>query len=128
MSNDHTIEDLEPYIYAIECDDGKDHHELINFEWPGADGKNDFKLIELNNFEAVGDGSNNTYFLCFTAIVEIDLDKHPIFKKALEKTGKKVVARVGFKKNEKPITTDRGYATLLYEMYDDKYVELESFG
>ena len=119
MSKDHAIEDLEPYIYAIQCDDGENDHELINFEWPRADGKNDFKLIELNNFEAVGDGNNDSYLLCFNAIVEVDLDNLLTFAEALEKSANRVVARIGFKKHGKPIITD------LYEMYDDKYVELE---
>jgi hypothetical protein len=37
-SDEHVIGDLEPYIYAIQCDDGEDFHDLINADWPDADG------------------------------------------------------------------------------------------
>jgi len=52
-SEDHEINDLEPYIYAIQCDDGECSYDLLSAEWPDADGQDDFKTIELNNFEAV---------------------------------------------------------------------------
>ena len=28
-SDDYAINELEPYIYAIQCDDGEDFHDLI---------------------------------------------------------------------------------------------------
>jgi hypothetical protein len=126
-SDDHVIGALEPYIYAIQCDDGEDFHDLINADWPHADGKDDFELIELNNFEAVGNGDDNVYFLCFNAVVSIDLNKHPNFKKALKKADKQVVARIQFKKDGKPIVDEEGYEVCLYEMHEDETVELELY-
>ena len=33
-SVNYDINELEPYIYAIQCDDGDIFHELISSEWP----------------------------------------------------------------------------------------------
>jgi hypothetical protein len=124
-SEDHLIGDLEPYIFTIQCDDGEDFHELINADWPDADGKDDFKTLELNNFEAVEGDSDNEYLLCFTALVAINFGKHPKFKKALEKADNQIVARIQFKKDGKPILDNDGYEEFLYEMHQDNFVDLE---
>ena len=124
-SDEYDINQLEPYIYTIQCDDGEDFHDLINSEWPEADGKDDFKTIQLNNFEAVEGDSDNEYLLCFTAVVSVDLDRHPNFKEALEKSDNHVVARINFKQEGKPIVDEDGYEKYLYEMNEDNHVELE---
>ena len=124
-ADDHVIGDLEPYIYAIQSDDGEDLHDLINADWPDADGKNDFKTLKLNNFQAVEGDEENEYFLCFTALISTNLDNHPNFKKALEKSGNQVVAKIQFKKDGKPILDEDGYEKYLYEMASDTFVEFE---
>ena len=125
-SDDYDIKALEPYIYAIQCDDGEDFHELINAEWPEADGQDDFKTIQLNDFEAVDGNDENEYILCFNALVSIDLDNHPTFQEALEKADNQIFARIQFKKDGKPIVDEDGYQEHLYEMTDDVPVDLES--
>jgi len=124
-SDDYKISELEPYIYAIVCDDGEDYHELLSPDWPDVEGGGDFKTIELNNFEAIEGDGENEYLLCFNALISTDLNKHPSFKKALEKSGNQVIARIQFKKNGKPIVDKDGNEEYLYEMNDDTYVELE---
>ena len=122
---DHEINDLEPYIYAIQCDDGEDVHDLLSAEWPDADGQDDFKTIELNNFEAVEGDSENEYLLCFNALISTDLEKHPEFKKALDDSENQVLARIQFKKNGKPLVDEDGYEEFLFDMNSDTFVELE---
>ena len=124
-SEDHAISDLEPYIYAIQCDDGEDFHELINAEWPDADGKDDFRTLEINNFAAVEGDDDNEYLLCFTALVSINLDNHPNFQKALKQSDHQIVARIQFKKDGNPILDEDGYEEFLFEMHQDNFVELE---
>ena len=51
VSDEYNINQLEPYISSIGCDDGEDYHYLISSEWPEAKGKDDFKTLELNDFE-----------------------------------------------------------------------------
>ena len=124
-SEDYAITDLEPYIYAIQCDDGEDSHDLLNAEWPDADGQDDFKTLELNNFEAVEGDSENEYLLCFNAFISSDLEQHPNFKKALEDSENQIVARIQFKKNGKPILDEDGYEEFLFDMHSDTFVEFE---
>ena len=124
-SEDHAISDLEPYIYAIQCDDGEDFHELINAEWPDADGKDDFRTLEINNFAAVEGDDDNEYLLCFTALVSINLDNHPNFQKALKQSDHQIVARIQFKKDGNPMLDEEGYEEFLFEMHQDNFVELE---
>ena len=124
-SDEHAIGDLEPYIYAIQCDDGEDFHELINSDWPDADGKDDFQTLEINNFAAVDGDDDNEYLLCFTALVSINLDNHPVFQKALKQSNNQIVARIQFKKNGSPILDEDGFEEFLFEMHQDNFVELE---
>ena len=124
-AENHLIGDLEPYIFSIQCDDGEDLHELINADWPNADGKDDFKTLELNNFRAVEGDDDDEYLLCFNALISTDLNQHPNFKKALEKSRNHIVARIQFKKDGKPILDEDGFEEFLYEMHRDTFVELE---
>ncbi len=123
--NQYMVNELTPYIYAIECVDGEGIHQLINSEWPASKGSDDFKALELNNFAAVDGDEDKEYLLCFNALIETDLNKHSEFKKALERSGNQVVARIQFKKNEKPIIDEDGCEELLYEMVSDVFVDLE---
>ena len=124
-SDEYVIGDLEPYIYAIQCDDGEDFYDLLNADWPDADGKDDFKTLELNNFQALEGDCDNEYLLCFTALISTNLDKHPNFRNALEKSESQVVARIQFKKDGKPILDKDGYEEFLYEMVSDTFVGFE---
>tara|TARA_Y100000748_G_scaffold254319_1_gene220256 strand:+ start:1608 stop:2054 length:447 start_codon:yes stop_codon:yes gene_type:complete len=124
VSDEYNINQLEPYISSIGCDDGEDYHYLISSEWPEAKGKDDFKTLELNDFEAVANDGDNEYSLCFTAWVTIDLDRHPKFKEALEKSDNQVLARIGFKHEGKPMIDNDGYEEYLYEMSEDHFSEL----
>mgnify|MGYP006079548891 CR=1 FL=1 len=50
-TDEYNIKELEPYISSIQCDDGEDFHELINSESPDSDGRDDFKVLELNKYQ-----------------------------------------------------------------------------
>lgn len=125
MSEDYEIAELEPYISSIQCDDGEDFYELINAEWPDAQGQDDFRTIEVSNFAALEGDGEKEYLLCFTAVVSINLNVHPAFREALEKADHLIVARIDFKRNGKPILDDNGDREYLFEMDNDQFVELE---
>ena len=116
-SDKYRINDLEPYISSIECDDGEDYHHLLS-------DKGDFEIVDIDDFEAIED-SGNACILCFTAWANIDLDQHPTFKEALEKSGHQVLARVNFKKNGESVTGSDGVEEVLFEMDSDTFVELQ---
>ena len=125
QSDKYNINELEPYIYAIQCDDGENFYDLINAEWPEANGRDDFKTIELNNFEAIEGDGDAEYLLCFTALVGINFDNNPDFYRALDDSDNQVVARIQFKKDGKPLVDVDGYQEYLYEMNIDNFIELE---
>lgn len=124
-SDDYQITDLEPYLYAIQCDDGEDFHELVSANWPDADGRDDFKTLELNNFQAVEGNDENEYLLCFTAVVSTNLSEHPEFEEALRTSENKVVAKIQFKKNGKPVLDADGDEAFLFFDASDEFVNLE---
>lgn len=125
LSEKYKIDDLQPYIFAIQCDDGENFYDLINAEYPDADGRDDFKTIMINNFAALEGDDVNEYLLCFTAKVSFNLDQHPKFKKALKSSNNQIVARVQFKKNGKPLIDSDGYEEILYDMHSDNFVTLD---
>ena len=125
VSDEYKINELDPYVSSIMCDDGDEIHHLIHADSPYADGKDDFKLIELNDFEAVKGDSEREYLLCFSAVVRIDLNKHPNFKQALNKSENQIVPRIWFKKRGQPLVDKDGYAKYLYEMDQDIFIGLE---
>ena len=92
ISEKYNIDELEPYVEYIQCDDGEDFHSL-SYE------SKDFENVELTDFEAVDQGK--TYKLCFTAVISMDLEKHPSFKQALNKSDNQVVARINFLNDDK---------------------------
>ena len=124
-NNDYNINDLEPYISSIQCDDGEEFYDLINAEWPDSEGRDDFKVLELNNFEAVKGDEDNEYLLCYTALISTDLEKMSDFKNALNKSNNQIVARISFKKDGKPIVDVDGYEEFLFEMNIDNFVYFE---
>ena len=79
----------------------------------------------MDKFEAVDGDVDNQYYLCFTALINVNLDNHPEFKKALKKADNKIVARIQFKKDGKPILDSDGYEEYLYDFNEDVPVELE---
>ena len=115
-SEKYDINSLEPFVCAIQCDDGEDFYSL-QLE------NKDFENEEIRDFEAISD-DNKTFSLCFTCWVTIDLEKHPNFKKGLEKANNKVVARINFSKDGKPILNEEGEEEYLFEMDEDNYVDL----
>jgi hypothetical protein len=125
LSEKHKIDDLQPYIFAIQCDDGDDFYELINAEYLDADGRDDFQTIMINNFAALEGDDDNEYLFCFTAHISVNLDQHPEFKKALKASNNQIVARVQFKKNGKPLIDADGYEEILYDMHRDNFVTLD---
>ena len=125
QNKDYNINDLEPYISSIQCDDGEEFYNLINAEWPDSEGRDDFKVLELNNFAAVKGDVDNEYLLCYTALISTDLEKMSDFKNALNKSNNQIVARISFKKNGKPIVDVDGYEEFLFEMNTDNFVYFE---
>ena len=117
ISSKYNIDELEPYVEYIQCDDGEDFHSL-SYE------SKDFENVELTDFEAVNQGE--TYKLCFSSVISMDLEKHPRFKDALNKSDNQVVARINFLNDGKPIRDKDGNQEQLFEMDEDEFVELEA--
>ena len=87
------ITETEPFIDYIRCDfDGEDYKYLYS-------DKEDFKLQRINDFAAVAGEEEDTFYLCYTADLDIDLDKFPDFKKALSFSNNLVEVVLGFKHN-----------------------------
>ena len=110
ISDEYDIKDLTPYIESILCDNGEDYIELYG---------DDFEQISIDNFEAIAGDDENSYILCYTAIVKINFDDHIDFKNAMESSGNMVEVKVGFK------DTDGEELDDLFEENYDNAVELE---
>ena len=111
---DIKIKEAEPFVDFIRCDlDGEEYAYLYS-------DKNDFKTIKLNNFEVVARDEEGAYFLCYTADFEIDLSKHPKFKKALENSSNLVEVVIGFKKDGKVLED-------CFEEHENRQTELQTF-
>ena len=90
-NEDVKIDDAKPFIDFIRCDfDGEDYKYLYS-------DKEDFKLQSINDFAAVAGEEEDTFYLCYTADLDIDLDKFPDFKKALSFSNNLVEVVLGFK-------------------------------
>ena len=109
ISDEYDIKDLTPYIESILCDNGEDYIELYG---------DDFEQISIDSFEAIEGDDDNSYILCYTAIVKINLDNHIDFKNAMKASGNMVEVKVGFK------DTDGEELDYLFEGNYDNLVEL----
>jgi len=125
ISNRYKIDQLEPYLSTIQSDDGEDFHDIYSKDSTETDGQGDFQTLELNNFEAIQGGSDNEFYICFSALVSINLNNIPDFKQALEKAGRRIVARIGFKKDGKKILDEDGEEEILFEMDVDQFTDLQ---
>ena len=91
-----------------------------------AKGSGDFRTKELSGFRFVKAEEENEYFLCFNAVIELHLSENPEFAEGLEKANNKVIARLGFKKDGKPILDEDGFEEIFYFMSEDRSVELQT--
>ena len=78
-SVNYDINELEPYIYAIQCDDGAIFYELVSSECPESNGKDHFQTIELNNFEAVKGDKQLLIPINDEIITKVDRENKTIF-------------------------------------------------
>ena len=90
-SNENKITSLTPFIDSIICDNGEEYIEL----WG-----DDFEELALDNFEAVKGDDEDTYILCYIAVVSINLDNHIDFKNALQLSENMVEVKIGFKDSD----------------------------
>ena len=91
ISNENKITSLTPFIDSIICDNGEEYIEL----WG-----DDFEELALDNFEAVKGDDEDTYILCYIAVVSINLDNHIDFKDALQFSENMVEVKIGFKDSD----------------------------
>lgn len=123
-ASQYSVFELEPYICAIQCDDGEKFHDLIHRDFLDGDGADDFELIGLRDFQALEGDAECEYLLCYTAVVSIDLESHPEFAAALKKSDNQIIARLQFQLNGSPILDDEGHPIHLFEPLSDNYVQL----
>lgn len=110
VSDDYSIDELTPYIEAILCDGGEEYVELYCDE---------FDEVQIDNFAAMPGDDEGTFFLCYTAVVAIDLDESEEFAEALEVSEGMVEVKIGFKDSEGEEIDDD-----LYEGHTDLTTEL----
>ena len=92
---DIKIEETEPFIDFIRCDfNGEDYKFLHQDE-------KDFKQLSLDNFAALKGDEEDTFLLCYTADIELDLNQKIDFKKALDFSSNLVEVVLGFKHKSK---------------------------
>ena len=109
---DIKIEKAEPFIDFIRCDfNGEDYKFLYQDE-------KDFKQISLDNFAALKGDEEDTFLLCYTADIELDLKKKTDFKKALDFSSNLVEVVLGFKHKGK-ILED------CFEEHENRQAELQ---
>tara|TARA_B100001564_G_scaffold353675_1_gene363031 strand:+ start:1958 stop:2353 length:396 start_codon:yes stop_codon:yes gene_type:complete len=103
LSDEHKITECNPYIESITTEGELDVAEL----WG-----EDFVEESLDDFEALEGDDPDSFMLCYTAIVSIDLDQHEEFKEALESSDFMVEVNLGFKDQE---------GNVLEEVFDKNY-------
>lgn len=90
-NEENKIEECEPFIDYIRCDDGEDYQFLHSDKGEIAEGS-------LFIFEPVLDKEDGDYFLCFSAYFVIpDYDSKLAFTKAIKKSKNQVELVLGFK-------------------------------
>jgi len=110
VSDEYQLEELTPYIEAILCDDGEEYVELYCDE---------FEEVQIDNFAALPGDDPDTYLLCYTAVVAIDLEASAEFEQALEVSDGMVEVKIGFKDSSGEEIDDD-----LYEGHTDLTTEL----
>tara|TARA_B110000037_G_scaffold175821_1_gene200568 strand:+ start:114 stop:512 length:399 start_codon:yes stop_codon:yes gene_type:complete len=109
---DIKIEETEPFIDFIRCDfDGEDYKFLYQDE-------KDFKQLSLDNFGAVKGDEEDTFLLCYTADIELDLNQKTDFKKALDFSSNLVEVVLGFKHKGKVLED-------CFEEHENRQAELK---
>ena len=109
---DIKIEETEPFIDFIRCDfDGEDYKFLYQDE-------KDFKQLSLDNFGAVKWDEEDTFLLCYTADIELDLNQKTDFKKALDFSSNLVEVVLGFKHKGKVLED-------CFEEHENRQAELK---
>ena len=112
--SDQPITKFKPYISAILCDNGEEYEEL----WG-----DDFQLLSLDAFEALDGDEKNQFILCYTADVEVDIEKFPKFKDALDKNNNTVEVKISFlDENQNEVDDEE-----LFEPHSDTPVELQIY-
>ena len=109
---DIKIEETEPFIDFIRCDfNGEDYKFLYQDE------KN-FKQLSLDNFAALKGDEEDTFLLCYTADIELDLNQKIDFKKALDFSSNLVEVVLGFKHKGKVLED-------CFEEHENRQAELK---
>ena len=109
---DIKIEETEPFIDFIRCDfNGEDYKFLHQDE-------KDFKQLSLDNFAALKGDEEDTFLLCYTADIELDLNQKIDFKKALDFSSNLVEVVLGFKHKSKVLED-------CFEEHENRQTELQ---
>lgn len=90
------INECEPFIDHIRCDDGEDFVFLTSED-------NQFKNISISNFEAISSDESNSFYICFESIIEIDLENYPKFKEAINTSNYIIEVAIGFRLDGKKL-------------------------
>ena len=88
LSKETNIESLNSYIESIICDNGEDYIGLC---------ADDFEVLSIYGFEPIERVEEDTYILCYSAIVSINLKNHIDFKNSLQFSDNMIIVHIGFK-------------------------------
>lgn len=121
IDDKHSITESKPFIEYIRCDIDGNEYAFLSLE------NNDFKEIDIINYEPVKFENENVYALCYVAWIKIDLKNHSEFTKALSFSSNKVEVILGFK-NGDDILEDcyepiNDYPTELKEEIGSEWIE-----
>lgn len=108
----HKIDDCEPFIDFIRCDDGDE------FQFLHAD-KGEITEESLFMFEAIKDKKDGTYYLCYSAdFVVPDYDSKAAFVGAMKKSKGLVEIVLGFKDSKGSVIDN------CFEEFDNRQAKL----
>lgn len=105
------INECEPFIDFIRCDDGEDFVFLTSKD-------KQFKTIGVSNFEAVNSNEDNRFYICLEAAIDVNLENHKKFSKALEVSNYMIEVAIGFRLGKKNLDC--------FEEIENKQVLLEA--
>jgi len=112
VSSKHKIDDCEPFIDFIRCDNGSDYVFLHEDKGEILDGS-------LFMFEAVIDKRDGAYFLCYSAdFVVPDFEEKQEFSSALKKSKGLVEIVLGFRDPKGNVLKD------CYEEYENRQAKM----
>ena len=85
-----SINNCTPFVHQLRCDLDGENYSFLNYD------EGDFGSAKIYNFAALVGDEKNTFLLCYTAEIELSLEKNDEFSKALKYSKYQVEVILGF--------------------------------